>query len=215
MRVGYLHGRAEALCKPFSPARTIIGKWAVVGSGRQPRTLITWIRCYGVGVTTEHTADGWAKFAAAVIGLIGLTVVVWPTLRAIDLDVASSDIDVTTKVIENEAGKTVETTTTPSNPNVLERALGEGGLFLVRLGITFGAAFVAGAVVQRTLLADFAFKAGGVELPARKVAEESADAIEALQRQVGQVEQLRHVLNEILEIVDALPPPSASGPDRE
>lgn len=43
--------------------------------------------------------------------------------------------------------------------------LGQGGLWLVRILLVLLAAFLAGAAVQRTLLGNFAFKAGGLEVP--------------------------------------------------
>jgi hypothetical protein len=57
-----------------------------------------------------------------------------------------------------------EVTSTP-NPNFTERALGQGGLWLLRLFLVLLAAFFAGAAVQRALLGNFAFKAGAFEVP--------------------------------------------------
>ena len=55
-------------------------------------------------------------------------------------------------------------TTGPSGETLVERALSSGGFVLARLAAVALAAFLAGAVVQRLFLAQFAIKIGPVEL---------------------------------------------------
>jgi hypothetical protein len=57
-----------------------------------------------------------------------------------------------------------ETTTVP-NPNLPERLLGHGGLWVARALLVLIGAFLAGALVQRMFLGKFAFKAGSIEIP--------------------------------------------------
>ena len=78
-------------------------------------------------------------------------------------------------------GRTVTVTSKPADDSTLERALGEGGLLLVRVGIAAAAAFLAGAVVLRVLLGRYGFKAGGLEMDdVTSAAEASVEALEAM-----------------------------------
>jgi hypothetical protein len=57
-----------------------------------------------------------------------------------------------------------EVTTVP-NPNFVERVLGRAGLWVLRVLLVLLAAFVVGALVQRSILGNFALKVGELELP--------------------------------------------------
>jgi hypothetical protein len=135
----------------------------------------------------EETANRWARLAALAVGLIALAVVVWPGVAHLDLgDPYRDKQQVTEKVTISPAGaRTVERTTSPAKPGLLDQALASGGLLLLRIGVAAAAAFLAGAATQRILLGEFAFSAGGVELPAvQEVADSTARAIELLQTKV-------------------------------
>jgi hypothetical protein len=73
----------------------------------------------------------------------------------------------TTTVVTEHGGRTREVTKTTedADDSVFERSLSGAGFLLFRFALLFVAAFLAGAVVQRTLLANFAFKVGPVEVP--------------------------------------------------
>jgi hypothetical protein len=100
----------------------------------------------------------------------------------------------TTLVIEHPGRQTkVTTTVSPDKPSLLERAFGAGGYFIFRVALVAAAAFIAGALVQRTLLAKFAIKLPFVELADLPAATaDSKQAIDALRNGlVGQIAELR------------------------
>src|SRR5882724_4490205 len=77
-----------------------------------------------------------------------------------------SDPTTTTVVTETPSfGKETTTTTSEANDSLFERALAGAGFLFFRIGLAALAAFLAGAVVQRTLLGNFAVKVGPVEVP--------------------------------------------------
>jgi hypothetical protein len=133
----------------------------------------------------DSTATKWARAAAGLVGLLAVTVV-------LALAPASSPTVTVTKTTTAPDGKvTVEKTVKPADDSALDRTLSRGGDLLVRLGLAAAAAFVAGAVVQRTLLGKFAFKAGGVELPDIEAAvTTSADALEELRASIDEQRDL-------------------------
>ena len=149
--------------------------------------------------------------SAGLVGGLALVIVVWPGVRGLDLDEPQVPTEeVTTRVTENEEGRTEETTRVLKEQGWIDRTLGDPGLsLLIRVGIAAAVTFAAAGVVQRMLLGDYAFKAAGVELPARQAAEvaaqqvasDAATAIEALQAQVGHHDAL---LDEVVSILKAL-----------
>jgi len=81
----------------------------------------------------------------------------------------------TTVVTETpSAGKETTTTTSEARDSLFERALAGAGFLFFRIGLAALAAFLAGAVVQRTLLGDFAVKVGPVEVPDLPAAAEAS-----------------------------------------
>jgi hypothetical protein len=77
---------------------------------------------------------------------------------------SKSTVEKKTTAKGTEGSEKHEITTAP-NPNLTDRILGQAGLWVARVIMVLLAAFLAGALVQRTLLGKFAFKAGGLELP--------------------------------------------------
>lgn len=96
---------------------------------------------------------------------------------------AAGQTRMTTTVVTDTPGSLSEATTTtaPANDSLFARALTGAGFLFFRIALAALAAFLAGAVVQRTLLADFAVKVGPVEVPALAgAADASKSAIDAL-----------------------------------
>jgi hypothetical protein len=94
----------------------------------------------------------------------------------------------TTVVTETPAVGHETTTTKEADDSLFERALAGAGFLFFRVALAALAAFLAGAVVQRTLLGDFAIKVGPLEVPdLPAAAEASKSAItkvkESLKRQ--------------------------------
>jgi hypothetical protein len=117
----------------------------------------------------ERSANRWARRAALLVLVIGAVVVLGPVVTHLG-SVWSNPFEsprAQTQVVETHPGgkRTVTVSTGEANRSFVERALATGGLILVRVGFVALAAFLAGAVVQRTLLADFAMRVGPVEVP--------------------------------------------------
>jgi hypothetical protein len=134
----------------------------------------------------EATADRAARWAAAVVLIVGLTVVVFPALLhpgelwSNPFDPSQTTLrEITTLPYGTQIQKV---TTSEADRSFIERALSSGGLLLARIGAVALAAFLAGAVVQRTVLANFALKMGPLELPeTKRTAAASEEALEAVQ----------------------------------
>jgi hypothetical protein len=101
-----------------------------------------------------------------------------------------------TTAVKKAAGQVTETTTTTERqpatpatpeqvtttaetaaPTFLERALGDGGINVMRLGVILLLAFLAAALIQRVALGNYQVKLGTFELAA--VATDAADAASA------------------------------------
>ncbi len=116
---------------------------------------------------SKRRADTWARLAAVCIAIIGIVLVVLPAVPHLSLGedpFRAKDVVETVTKIEPDDKKTVTQTRKPDDDALLERALAPGGLLLVRIGVVALGALLAGAVVQRILLGNFAFKAGSLEL---------------------------------------------------
>jgi hypothetical protein len=106
-----------------------------------------------------------------LIVAVGLVLVSWEAYRARSAQF-STDTSTTTKTTTVRKTTTTGTetiekreVTTAPNQGFPERMLGQGGLWLARILLVLLAAFLAGATVQRAILGNFAFKAGGLEVP--------------------------------------------------
>lgn len=139
----------------------------------------------------ESKAKLGAGLAAAAVAVLATVVVVIPGVRDFswDDDVYERRLVTERTVTEAPAGTTTVEKTTVADDSTVERALGDGGLLLVRLGVAAGAAFLAGAVVLRVLLGRYGFKAGGVEL--EDVTTGVAASAEALAALTKVVDELR------------------------
>ena len=114
-----------------------------------------------------------------------------------------------TEVVKTGPGdsEVVTTTTTKeADRSLLERSLAAGGLLLVRIGVVALAAFLAGAVVQRTLLGNFALKLGPLEIPElKRAAEESERALGEIQSQLKtQTEATEEAMSVAADAADAV-----------
>lgn len=79
-----------------------------------------------------------------------------------------------------------ETTTSPEDQTIIDRALSRGGLLLLRLGVVAMASFLAGATVQRIIAMDFSGKFGPIELrKLSKAAAASSTTVAAVARDLG------------------------------
>ena len=138
----------------------------------------------------ESTAKAAAGIAAALIAVLAGFVVVWPGIRDFSLgeDVYERRTVTETTRTEGPAGTTIVTKTIVADDSSVERALGDGGLLLVRIGVAAAAAFLAGAVVLRILLGRYGFKAGGLELEdVTTGVAASAEALTALTKVVDEL----------------------------
>lgn len=123
----------------------------------------------------------WARRTVVAVFLLGLVVVVGPA-------VWNADSLFRDPFIGAEERKTVETfgpdgaltgrevTTSPSGGSLIERSLAAGGVLLLRLAVVSAAAYLAGALVYRTMSGTFPSEIGGV-----KFAEDAAVGLEKAQ----------------------------------
>jgi hypothetical protein len=144
-----------------------------------------------------------------VLGLALVVAPIVPELRQFFADPFDAPRSVSVVTTDAPEGTTTVSSDTEASRSFLERALGTGGLFFIRLGAVALAAFAAGAVVQRALLADFALKLGPVEVPALKetasVSEQALSEIEAqLTLQANAVEAAMEVAADSADGVAAL-----------
>lgn len=88
-----------------------------------------------------------------------------------------------------------EVTTSPSGGSLVERSLGAGGVLLLRLAVASVAAYLAGALVYRTMSGTFPSEIGGV-----KFAEGAAVGLEKAQ---ANLEAVRIEVAELADRTDA------------
>ncbi|MDQ6915050.1 MAG: hypothetical protein M3155_04485 [Actinomycetota bacterium] len=139
--------------------------------------------------TAADIAAGLA--AVAVLGLGGL-VVVKPAVDHFSDVYRGNPFTPRSKqekvVKETPNQPTVTTTTTkPESGSFVERALGDSGLLMLRIGIVVLAAFLAGAAIQRAALGEFALEVGPLKLP--DVAAASKTAIADLTTKLQRLEE--------------------------
>lgn len=142
----------------------------------------------------------WARRTVVAVFLLGLVVVVGPA-------VWNADSLFRDPFIGAEERKTVETfgadgrltgrevTTSPSGGSLVERSLAAGGVLLLRLAVVSAAAYLAGALVYRTMSGTFPSEIGGV-----KFAEDAAVGLEKAQ---ANLEAVRIEVAELADRTDA------------
>jgi hypothetical protein len=147
-----------------------------------------------------------AGVAALAVGLLAGFVVLYPGVRdfALDDDVYARRAVTDRVVTEGPDGRIVKQTTKEAGDSTLERALGDGGMLLVRMGVAVAAAFLTGAVVYRVLLGRYGFRAAATaDLDeVRSGVAASTDALEALSLLVA--EQGTKLTNALRTSADAL-----------
>lgn len=141
------------------------------------------------GRERSRWVDRGARLAAGLVLIVGTAVVIVPAvdLRPLRATPFESQTVVETVVTTGPEGKVARKTTTREvERSFAERGLAVGGLLLLRLGIVVLAAFLAGAVVQRTLLGEFAVKLGPIEIPeAKRTAALSERALDKVKEELA------------------------------
>ncbi len=122
---------------------------------------------------SPDVARRWAQATVVVVLVVGGLFVAREASRPGSTSLGPSETTTTTKTVTER--KTTPTghesmerqeVTTAAKETVVERILGQPGLWLARILLVVLVAFLLGGVVQRILLGEFALKAGPVELPA-------------------------------------------------
>ena len=142
----------------------------------------------------------WARRTVVAVFLLGLVVVVGPAVWNADSLFRDPFIGV-------EERKTVETfgpdgrmsgrevTTSPSGGSLVERSLAAGGVLLLRLAVVSAAAYLAGALVYRTMSGTFPSEIAGV-----KFAEDAAVGLETAE---ANIEVVRDQVADLTAQMDA------------
>lgn len=127
----------------------------------------------------------YATFVNVVAGLAAVAVAVFAGVTVLDADPAPTTVTVTKRTLAPDGKVTEETTTKPSDDSAFEKVLARDGDVILGLALIALAGFLGGAVVQRVLLARYAFKAVGIEVPdISAAASESAASVADLRQTV-------------------------------
>lgn len=156
--------------------------------------------------------DRWARWAAIVVALFGLVIVVLPAMLHIGDVFADPFVNQTKSQVSTPSGHPpVPAAATESHDQpLIDGTLGDGGLLLLRVAVVALAAFLAGATMQRIGAADFAGKFGPFELRklSTKAAAASSTSIERLARrldsQMAVTRKAVKVASDVARRVDAL-----------
>lgn len=126
----------------------------------------------------------WARATVIGVFLVGVVVVVGPALAHMGtLFKNPFTVPVERKTVEtfDEHGtRTGTQVTTEPAGSFVERALSSGGVLLLRIGVVAAAAFLAGALVDRTMSGSFPSEIAGV-----KFAEQAGAGLEDLRVALG------------------------------
>jgi hypothetical protein len=181
-----------------------------------------WLRDHRKGI-----ADVAAALAGIAVAWLSALVIVVPALDHWD-DVRNEDpfarrqaTEVVTKTTLNRktrppgrqtgvdrrfkvASRERTATTKEADASLLERSLSNGGLLLLRIGVAALAAFIAGAVVQRTIMGNYAFKAGPLEVPELVEASETVltDLQDSVLAQATTTEEIAKSMKSSLEKIE-------------
>jgi hypothetical protein len=136
-------------------------------------------------------ADNAARVAAIVVLAVAFVLVVVPALdhhESLFTNPYGPETTTVTTTTSDAAGQVtgtvVKTTTAPRS--LTSAILTPGAVVLLEFGIASLAAFLAGAIVQRTILGDYALKVGPVEVPAlAEAAKSSSEADVAIVKQIA------------------------------
>ena len=120
----------------------------------------------------QDVATRWAQRTVAIIFFVGVVLVGLEAYRTRSAPLGPAETTTTTRTT-NEVKTTTKGTestekrevTTALKETTLERALGQPGLWLVRLLLIVLVAFFSGAAVQRILIGEFSLKLGPIEVP--------------------------------------------------
>ena len=152
---------------------------------------------------SRRRANLTGRVVAALVALIGLTIVVVPTV----VSKKAREV-IANPLTDRRVAKSVETTaadgsrtveTTWGDESAFDRALAGGGGVLFRLGMVVAAAFLAGAAAQRAYLAHFALELGPIklgELP--ETANASLDAVLGLTARLDAIDKFSLALERAL-----------------
>lgn len=118
----------------------------------------------------RDTSEQGSPVVAGAVLVIGAALVLAPALFHVGAVFSDDPFrppeTVVTVVKTNADGEqTTQTTTKEADQSLVQRALATGGVLLFRVGIVAFAAFLAEAVVQRTLLGNFALKLVQLSFP--------------------------------------------------
>lgn len=120
----------------------------------------------------NRVATRCAHIVFAFVLLIGIVVLLHQAYLSSPTPSSSSESTTTKSALETkttpkgtDTSQKVEVTKALS-PSFTERVLGQGGLWILRGLLVLLTSFLAGGLVQRVLLGNFAFKASEIELPA-------------------------------------------------
>ena len=166
-----------------------------------------------------------ARIAALVVLILGGFVVLkpvvtdWGSLYGADPFAQRRTTVVTEKRLAS-GKREVTRVTKDASDSMLTRGLSAGGLLLVRVGIVVLVAFLAGALVQRLLLGEFAVKVGPLEVPAladaaatsERLAQELAALRDSVTEQQRDLASLHAQTSEGLELVSRALAQQATAP---
>lgn len=156
----------------------------------------------------------WARATVIGVFLVGVVVVVGPALAHMGtLFKNPFTVPVERRTVETfdaHGTKTGTQVTTAPAGSFVERALSSGGVLLLRIGVVAAAAFLAGALVDRTMSGSFPSEIAGV-----KFAEQAGAGLEELRAALrgvttnidglrGEVEKLKEAGARGVFAVDAL-----------
>jgi hypothetical protein len=119
-------------------------------------------------MVSETSASRIAAAVAALALVVGLVVLGWEAASPQPGDAKTTHTESSeTKVTAASTEKTDrnETVTADRDTDLLERAVGSRGLWVLRFLLVLAAAFLTGAAVQRILLGRYGVKLGPLEVP--------------------------------------------------
>lgn len=140
---------------------------------------------------TRASVDKAARIVSLIVVAIGVSLVVLPlrtnVTALLEDDPFSPGLQTTRTAVEGPMGTITTITEAPGDAALVEQIVGRGGLVLVRLAVVAGAAFLAGALVQRILLASFPIEVAGLKFP--EVADASEEGLEEVSSRIDDIRE--------------------------